>query len=110
MKPPLSVTIISFVFMIAGVSGIIYHSEDLKNLPDVTVAWVLFVRLLAVAAGWFAFRGKTWARWLLVAWIVYHVIVSFYHTVPQALVHVLMTALTVLAFFNKKANAYFQRD
>jgi hypothetical protein len=110
MKPPVSVILISFVFMIAGISGIIYHGAELKNLfADLNVAWVFVVRLAAVAGGWFAFRGKKWARWLLVTWIVYHVYVSFYHTMAQVAIHVFFTVLTVLALFNKKANAYFER-
>jgi hypothetical protein len=108
MKRPLSVTIMSFVFMIAGVSGIIYHSAELKNIADTTVAWVLFIRLTAVVGGLFALRGGSWARWLLVSWILYHVIVSFYHTVPEIAVHILLAVITVLALFNKKANAYFE--
>jgi hypothetical protein len=109
MKRPLSVTIMSFVFIIAGVSGIVYHFADLKNATEITVAWVLFVRLLAVAGGWFAFRGRSWARWLLLAWIVYHVYVSLYHTIDEIAIHVVFTMLTLFALFNKKANAYFRR-
>jgi hypothetical protein len=109
MKPPLSVAIMSFVFMIAGISGIAYHFADLKNPTDVTVAWVLFVRVSAVAGGWFTFRGKSWARWLLLAWIVYHVYISFYHTIDEIAIHVVFGILTLFALFNKKANGYFLR-
>jgi hypothetical protein len=96
--------------MIAGITGIIYHAAELKDLfTDRNVSWIFVVRLAAVAGGWFALRGNNWARALLVTWIAYHVYVSFHHTMEQVVIHVLFTALTLLALFNKKANAYFER-
>jgi hypothetical protein len=110
MKRPFSVTLMSFIFMIAGVSGIIYHADELKNMADdLNVLWVLVVRLAAIIGGWFAFSGSNWARWLLVLWICYHVFLSFYHTTAEIAIHILITALTVLAFFNKRSNEYFAR-
>jgi hypothetical protein len=97
--------------MIAGISGMIYHAEELKNAAtDLNVSWVFVVRLAAVIGGWFALRGSNWARWLLVTWIVYHVFLSFYHTTAQVAIHVFFTTLTVLALFNKNSNAYFKKQ
>ena len=31
--------------------------------------------LIFALLGWLAFRGRTWARWLLIAWLTYGVIV-----------------------------------
>src|SRR5688572_21812893 len=88
MKRPLSVTLISYLFIISGVVGIIYHASELKEIATRRdVIWVLTVRLLAVVGGIYALRGATWARWLLVAWIVYHVILSFYHSTAELAMH-----------------------
>jgi hypothetical protein len=109
MKRPLPVTLISFTFIIAGISGIVYHGTELKNIfADPNVTWVFVVRLAAVAGGVYALRGNNWARWLLVSWIAYHIFLSFYHTMPQVAIHVLFALLTVLALFNKKSNSYFK--
>lgn len=79
LKRPVTVTVISFIFMIAGVTGIVYHAAELKNITsDLNIAWVLLVRLAAVAGGWFVLRDRKRARWLLIIWILYHVFVSFY--------------------------------
>jgi hypothetical protein len=109
MKRPFSITLISIVYIVAGISGIIYHAAELKNLiADPGVSWVFTVRLAAVVGGWFALRGMNWARWLLVAWIAYHVFLSFHHTMTEIAIHLLITVLTFLALFTTKANNYFK--
>ena len=109
MKPPLSVIAISALYLVAGTVGLIYHFPDLKDPDDKDAILVLVVRLLAVIGGIFTLRGSIWARWLLVGWIAYHVGLSFYHSFSEVAVHVAFLALTVLALFNKKANAFFKR-
>ena len=110
MNRPLSVTLISYLFIGAGVMGIIYHASELKELvarPE--AGWVLLVRLLAIAGGAFALRGANWARWLLVAWIFYHTILSFFHSTGELAMHACLTIVVAIALFHPKANAYFQK-
>ncbi len=109
MRRPLSVTLISFLFIAAGVIGIIYHASDLKDVKSVEVFWVLFVRTLAIVGGVFVLRAQNWARWLLVAWIVYHVILSFFHPAAELIMHALLAVVVVIALFHPKANAYFRK-
>lgn len=109
MKRPLSVTLISLLFIVAGIAGIIYHASDWKNVaaqPDTT--WVSVLRLLAVVGGLFALRGANWARWLLVAWIAYHVYLSFYHTAAELTMHVVIMLLVLVALFNRTATSFFK--
>ena len=108
MKRPLSVTLISCLFIGAGVTGIIYHASELKDIatrPE--VIWVLVVRLLAIIGGIYALRSANWARWLLVAWIMYHVILSFYHSTAELAMHAILAVVVLIALFHKGANAYF---
>ena len=110
MKRPLSVTLISYLFIIAGAAGIIYHASELKEIatrPEVIL--VLAVRLLAIVGGLYTLRGANWARWLLVAWIVYHVILSFYHSTAELAMHAVLTVVVLIALFHRVANAYFVR-
>ena len=109
MKRPLSVTLISCLFIVAGIAGIIYHASEWKDVahePEVILTFV--VRLLAIVGGAFALRGSNWARWLLVAWIVYHVVLSFYHTPVELAMHALLMIVVLLALFNRKADLYFK--
>jgi hypothetical protein len=108
MKRPLSVTLISYLFIVSGLVGIIYHASELKEIATRReVIWVLSVRLLAIVGGIYALRGATWARWLLVAWIGYHVILSFYHSTAELTMHAILTVVVLIALFHKRANAYF---
>jgi len=111
MKPrPLSVILISFLFIGSGIAGIIYHAGELKNITTQSEEiWILFIRVLAIVGGAFALRGNNVARWLLVGWIVYHVILSFFHSTAEIVMHAVLTALTVFALFNPKANIFFQK-
>jgi hypothetical protein len=110
MKRPWSVTVISLVFVLAGAAGIVYHFSE---LTEIFRAWdvvlVFVVRLLAIVGGVFAWRGANWARFLLVAWIGYHVYLSIFHTTEGLIMHSIMMLLTVLALFHRKANDFFKK-
>ena len=109
-KRPLPVILLSCLFIVAGAIGIAYHSSELKELgaaPD--LIWVLVVRLLAIVGGVFALRGANWARWLLLAWIGYHVVLSWFHPLSELIMHVVLLIVVVYIFFRPKASAYFRK-
>ena len=108
---PVSITILSWVFIAAGAMGVIYHARDFSlrdplghDLPLVTA-----VRLLAIIGGAFALRGHNWARWLLLVWISYHVALSISHSLPELAVHSLLLAIVGCVYFRPFASAYFSR-
>ena len=43
--------------------------------------YVHLSRLLQIVAGVFMLYGRNWARWLLVAWIAFHIVVGALHSV-----------------------------
>jgi 4-hydroxybenzoate polyprenyltransferase len=106
---PLSVTLISYLFIAAGAMGIIYHASELKDVAIPEVSLVLFVRILAIIGGIFALRGANWARLLLVAWIIYHVILSFSHSADQLIMHFVLSIVVIISLFHPKANEYFKK-
>ena len=107
---PLSVTVIGYLFIIAGVVGAGYHAAELKadGPVEVGLIWVLFVRLLAILFGVFMLRGRNWARWLLLAWIAYHVVLSAFHTVSELAVHGLLLVAVAFFLLHPRASAYFR--
>ena len=108
MKRPLSVTLIGYLFIVSGATGIIYHGSELQDIASQReVMWVLVVRLLAIVGGVFVQRKANWARWLVVTWILYHVALSFSHTTAELAMHIGITLLVLIALFHRKANAYF---
>ena len=110
MKPPLVVTIIGCLFIVAGVTGIIYHAPEWKTtgIQQETI-FAFFVRALAIVGGILTLRGSNLARWVLVIWILYHVVLSFYHSTTELLTHIAFTIVVLLGLFNTKANQFFKK-
>ncbi len=111
-KRPISVTIVSWIYIIAGIGGIAAHWNefDFRHPFSNDVVLPLIVRALAIVAGVFMLRGANWARWLAIAWIAYHVVLSGFHSVPAAAIHALL--LVVFAYFlcRRQAATYFTNE
>jgi hypothetical protein len=107
-KRPLSVTIISWLFVATGAVGFAYHVTEFKGQLEYDLVLLTLVRLLAIVAGLFMLRGHNWARWLLLAWIVYHVILSAFHTLFELVMHSLLLVVVAYFLFRPKASAYFR--
>ena len=109
-KRPLSITIVSWLFVAVGVVGVVYHAREFNAAhplqSEVVVACV--VRLLAIVGGVFMLRGRNWARWLLVAWIAFHVVLSAFHSTFEVVVHSLLFGVIVYFLFRAQAAAYFR--
>jgi uncharacterized membrane protein len=109
-KRPSSITIISWIFIAAGILALFYHLGELRaeHFLENGLVWVCFVRFLAILGGVFMLRGFNWARWLLAAWIAYHVILSAFHSPFELAVHGLLFAVVAYFLFRSQASAYFQ--
>ena len=82
-KRPLSVTIISVVYILTGVISSAFHLTEFKPQHSFPYDIVLveLVGLIAVVSGVFMLRGRNWARWLAIAWMAFHVVLSAAATV-----------------------------
>jgi hypothetical protein len=109
---PLSITIIGWSFIAAGVIGFAYHAMEL-NLSDPfanDAAWVVLVRLLAIVGGIATLRTVPWGGWLLVVWLAYHVVLSYFHTTSELIMHALLLAVVAYFLFRPKRNVYFKTN
>lgn len=108
-KRPISVTIVSWVYIVAGIGGIAAHATelDLRHPFSNDVVLALIVRLLAVVAGIFMLRGANWARWLAIVWIAFHVVLSAFHSFPSAAFHALLLAVFAYFLCRGQANTHF---
>ena len=107
---PRSVTVIGWLFIAAGTVGLVYHASALETSGplDYEAVWVLFLRLLAVVGGAFMLRGADWARWLMLAWIAYHVVLSAFHSWSDTAVHAALLAGVAYLLLRPDAGAYFR--
>src|SRR5206468_3983960 len=79
-KRPITVAIIGYLFIAVGSIGLIYHTVEERHPFDGELIWIVLLRLLAIVGGAFLLRGRNWARWLLIAWMGYHVALSVFHS------------------------------
>jgi uncharacterized membrane protein len=109
-KAPLPVIVISALIMLTGAFGLYggwlnftAHTASQKEALLVTG-----VNLLGILAGVFMLRGRNWARWLAVAWMAFHVVISFGHPLQQLIVHSILLVLFAYGLFRADARPFFQ--
>ena len=107
-KRPVFVTVLSYVLIVAGSIGIAYHLTEFKSTPPSEYLLVLLVRLVAIVGGVFLLRGKDWARWLAIAWIAFHLVISIFDTKKGILVHAVVLIAFCVLLFLPAANRYFR--
>lgn len=109
---PLSVTLIGWGLIAAGLVGFGYHVTHFTTQGPFQygLAWVCLLRLVAIAGGAFLLRGRNWARWLTLAWIAYHVILSALHSVSQTVTHAVLLAVVAYFLLRPPVSAFFRRS
>jgi hypothetical protein len=116
---PLTVTLAAWAFIVVGAGGILKDvlplggAERAAALDALLVegapmlAFIWFVRALAVVGGIALLFRRGWARWLLVGWMLFHMGISLFHSVTEAAAHVVIFSLLAAALFRGPATAYF---
>jgi hypothetical protein len=104
---PVSVTILACVYLVVGAAGFAYYFRSLLSLQQDSV-WAVLTELLAIVSGAFMVRGRDWARWLALAWIVFHVVLSAFHSVRELAIHGLLCAVIAWILFRSQAARYFR--
>ena len=107
---PLAVTIIALVYVLTGTVGAAYHLIGFKaeHPFQYDIVWAELTSLIAILCGVYMFRGRNLARWIAIAWIAFHVILSVFHTLAQLAIHSLF--FVILAYFLSRpaATRYFR--
>jgi hypothetical protein len=104
-KRPVSVWILSCLYIAVGTIGFAYHFSELMAHQDDSV-WIELTELLAIVSGAFMLRGHNWARWLALVWMAFHVAIS----VPvyrQMAVHLTIFAGIAWVLFRPNTRRYF---
>jgi hypothetical protein len=108
-KRPISVTILGCIFLATGIIGSIFHATELKapGSARYDAAWALLISLVAVVCGIYLLRRSDWARWVAVAWLAFHVILSL-HSRQALLIHSALLLGFAYLLFRPAARAYFR--
>ena len=107
IKRPISVTIIACMYLAVGTVAFVYHFRELLSLQRDSVS-IELTEFLAVVSGAFMLRGHNWARWLALAWIAFHVILSIVESDHGLAIHGLLSVVIAWILFRPEAARYFR--
>jgi len=112
---PASITIIGYLFIAVGAVALTYHllpqhidEADSGHPIPYALVWICLVRTLAIVSGAFILRGFNRARWLLVIWMAYHIVLSALHSLSEVAVHTMLFGMIVWFLFRPPAAAFFR--
>jgi len=109
-KRPLSVTILGCVYIAVGTIGFAAHFGEFqaRDAFQFDALWIELTELVAILCGAFMLRGHNWARWIALAWIAFHVVLSAFHAFPEFAIHCLFCAVIAWFLFRPSAARYFR--
>lgn len=82
MKPGAFVIVIAVLYIVVGLGGFASHLPNHWQREDILIE---ATELVAITCGVFLLFGKNWARWLALAWMALHVVISFPVTTKVAI-------------------------
>lgn len=109
-KRPLSVTILGSVYLVVGIVSFFYHFSELQSghpFPYDAV-WIELTELVAILCGAFLLQGQNWVRWLAVAGMAFHLMLSFFHSIQEFAIHSLLCAVIAWLLFRPDAARFFR--
>src|SRR6202030_4066926 len=99
------VTILGCLFIVTGLVGLVYHLSE--GPLDRWIVLISIIRIIAVVGGVFLLMGHNWARWLMLAWLVFHVVVSAFHSLSEFLPHVVLLMIIGYVLLGPPTSKYF---
>lgn len=84
-----------------------HASLILHDYFDMTMA--LLVNLLAIICGVFILHGRNWARWVMILWMVFHVIISLESPIKLT-IHVVIFSTIIFFLFRPATSGYFHSN
>ena len=107
MQRPFQVTVLGWLFIVVGIVSTADHLW--KGTLDRWTIPIVLVGVVAVVAGVFLLRGARWARWLLLAWLAFHVAVSALNSPSVALPHAVLLLVVGYVLLGPPTSKYFQQ-
>ena len=101
---PVTVMVIAALYLAVGVGGLILHFKDL-GAPD--GIWMELTESVAVVCGVFLLRAQNWARWLAIAWMAFHVVISL-GVLSQLAIHCAFLVFIGWSLLRADANRFFR--
>ena len=107
VERPCQVTTLGCLWIAVGILSTTYHLR--KGSLDRSMVSIVLVGIIAIVAGFFLLRGVGWARWLLLAWLAFHVVVSALNSPRQTVPHVVLLSVVAYVLLGPPTRRYFRR-
>lgn len=108
MKPNAAVIVIASLFLLVGIGAGIEQFPHLLAGQREAIAMEI-TEAAAIVIGVCLLLRQGWARWVAVAWMAFHVAISFPDAAKVA-VHAVMCALIVWALFRPESRGWFRKE
>ncbi|HLK03488.1 MAG TPA: hypothetical protein VKT53_03535 [Candidatus Acidoferrum sp.] len=106
MKRPWPILVFGILFIVVGAVGFASH---LTERPfERYIILISGVSLLAVVGGIFLLLGHNWARWLVLAWLAFHVFISAFDSFEKCAVHVAFLLIIGYCLLRPSTSLYFR--
>lgn len=107
MTRPFQVTFVGWLFIVVGIGSTAYHLWT--GTLDRWMVAIVLVGVIAVVAGAFLLRGAGWARWVILAWLAFHVVVGGLNSLADEMPHVVLLLVIGYVLLGPPTSKYFQR-
>ena len=108
-KRPVSITLVACLYILVGVAGFAFHFKELvTKQPDAVM--IEITEMIALVCGVFLLRAQNWARWLALAWVVFHVVVSLFHPLGELAVHLVLCVVIAWVLFRPEGGRFFRKS
>jgi len=111
IQRPFQVTVIGWLFIVVGIVSTAYHLW--RGGLDRWTPLIVLAGAIAVGAGTLLLRGgmgARWARWVVVAWLAFHVVVGTLDSWREAAPHMVLLIVIAYFLFGSPTAAYFRRN
>ena len=110
-RPPLPVLIVALALMLAGGVGFFYHLKDFSDPGEklYVVVLVELLRIVAIVSGILLLRANNSGRWLSIAWVLLHVVISVFNFMAQTITHIVILIIVSILLFLPVSSSYFSR-
>lgn len=106
-KRPWPVIVIACLYLLVGVGGFVGHFRELlEHHPDAVA--IELTELVAAISGAGLLMRQNWARWLALAWMLFHVGLSAFHPLGELAIHSVFCVLIVWALFRAETRQWFR--
>ncbi len=107
---PLSITLLACLYIAVGAIGFVAHFGEIRagNVLRYDGIGIEAVEVVAIVTGAFMLRGHNWARWLAIAWMAFHVVLSAFGGLQELAIHAVFCVVIVCLLFRPAARQYFR--